>query len=316
MKPTTPTLICSAALLFSAAWSHASTTAPLDGFHLGQNTPAKATADKKEAASFKVLVFSKTQGFRHDAIPEGIAALRKLGQANHFEVTATEDGAEFTDEKLAPYQLVVFLNTTGDVLDDTQQAAFEKYLAKGRGFMGVHSATDTEYGWKWYGQMIGGYFAGHPQIQPATLQVVNRKHPATAHLPESWKRTDEWYNFKNLQEDNKVLIKLDEKSYEGGKNGDNHPTAWYKEFGGGRVFYTGGGHTKESYKNEDFLKHLQGGLLYAAGKAKDTVSLDSQPWRPEDTRPSFAEALAMAERGRSSPMAACGHEACEDAAAK
>jgi cytochrome c len=134
------------------------------------------------AADFDVLVFSKTAGFRHDAIATGIQAIRDLGAVNNFSVSATEDAAIFNDGDLAPYEAVVFLLTTGDVLNATQQAAFERFVAAGKGYVGIHSAADTEYDWAWYGGLVGAYFQSHPAIQQAAIEVADRVHPATAHV--------------------------------------------------------------------------------------------------------------------------------------
>ena len=216
----------------------------------------------------RVLVFSKTTGFRHNSIPEGKAAIMQLGQQNEFLVDTTEDAAYFTEDSLKNYSAVIFLNTTMDVLNNQQEADFERYIQAGGGFVGVHSATDTEYDWGWYGRLVGGYFASHPKVQPANIKVSDQKHESTKHLPADWKRTDEWYNFKKLNPDVKVLMSLDEKTYEGGKNGDNHPISWYHEYDGGRAFYTGLGHTKETYAEENYLKHLLGGIKYAIGDNK------------------------------------------------
>ena len=128
--------------------------------------------------------------------------------------------------------------------------------------MGVHAAADTEYGWPWYGQMIGARFASHPAVQEATLNVLTFHHPSTKPLHGQWIRTDEWYNFRNIQPWIIPLINLDESTYDGGTNGETHPIAWYHEFEGGRIFYTAGGHTKESYSEPLFIDHLRGGLEY------------------------------------------------------
>jgi type 1 glutamine amidotransferase len=218
--------------------------------------------DKEQS---QILVFSKTEGFRHDAIPEGINAIKNLGEQEGFSVTATEDAAYFAEDSLQNYRAIIFLNTTGNVLNDEQQEALRAFLTKGGGFMGVHAATDTEYEWPWYGRMIGAYFNSHPKIQEAELQVLDKTHPSTTFLPDSWTRTDEWYNFRDIQDHINPLIMLDETSYKGGENGENHPMAWYHEFEGGRVFYTGGGHTKRSYSDSLFIKHLMGGIEYASG---------------------------------------------------
>src|SRR5262249_16095538 len=143
------------------------------------------------------LLFSKTGGFRHDSIRAGIAAIKNLGDHHGFRVDATEDATVFTDEGLAKYHVVVFLNTTGDVLDSSEKAAFERFIRRGRGFVGIHSATDTEYGWPWYGRLVGAYFRKHPTIQSATLKVADETHASTRHLPAEWTRTDEWYDFRD-----------------------------------------------------------------------------------------------------------------------
>lgn len=221
----------------------------------------------------RILVFTKTAGFRHDSIPAGIKCMRELAAAAKLEVEHTEDAAQFTPANLARFGVVVFLNTSGDVLvERAQEEAFERWMEGGGSFMGVHAATDTEFKWPWFARMVGGQFAGHPKIQPAEQVVVDRSHPATAHLPERWKRTDEWYNFKNLQSDVQVLLRLDEKTYQGGKNGDNHPSSWVKPVGKGRMFYTAGGHTKESYSEPAFRQHLAGALAWLMRDAPDAVT--------------------------------------------
>jgi type 1 glutamine amidotransferase len=220
-------------------------------------------------AKQKVLVFSKTKGWHHTSIPAGIKAIMKLGQENNFDVDTTTDATKFTYNNLKQYAAVIWLSTTGDVLNDVQQAEFEKYIQAGGGFVGVHSATDTEYNWPWYGNLVGAYFKSHPKVQQvATLHVVDPNFIATKGLPAEWKRLDEWYNFKWIEEGLHVLITIDEKTYEGGANGDNHPMAWYHSYDGGRAFYTALGHTDESYSDPVYLKHLLGGIEYAMGNAK------------------------------------------------
>jgi len=218
------------------------------------------------AAKTKVLVFCKTAGFHHNSIAAGVPAIMKLGAENGFAVDSTTNAEKFTTANLKQYAAVIFLSTTGDVLNDAQQTAFEQYIKAGGGFVGVHAATDTEYDWAWYGKLVGAYFKSHPKQQDAVLHVVDRNFIATKHLPEDWKRWDEWYNYKWIADDLHVLIKIDEKSYTGGENGDNHPMAWYHSFDGGRAFYTELGHTDESYADPLYLKHLLGGIQYAIGK--------------------------------------------------
>ena len=221
------------------------------------------------AGPFDLLVFSKTAAFRHDSIPNGIQAIRELGQANNFTVTATEDAGAFTDANLAQYEAVVFLMTTGDVLDATQQAAFERYIGAGHGYVGIHSAADTEYDWPWYGGLVGAYFQSHPAIQQATIKVADRTFPATAGLPQKWARTDEWYTFRtNPRGKVHVLMTLDEKTYTGGAMGFDHPIAWCQNYAGGRSFYTAIGHTAATYSDPLARQHLLGGIEWAAGAAE------------------------------------------------
>ena len=215
----------------------------------------------------KVLVFSKTAGYHHESIAAGIKAIEKLGKENHFMVDTTTNSNVFTEANLKQYKAVIFLSTTGTILNDAQKAAFEKYIHNGGGFVGIHAATDTEYDWPWYNRMIGAYFKSHPEQQNANLHVVDNHFIATKNLPETWTRWDEWYNFKNTHWDSvHVLLTIDEKSYHGGENGDYHPMSWYHSFEGGRVFYTALGHTDESYSDPLFLGHLLGGILYAMHK--------------------------------------------------
>lgn len=226
-------------------------------------------AASHSADTERVLVFSKTAGFRHDAIPDGVAAVKKLGESGGFAVEATEDAAAFTKRNLRRYDAVVFLSTTGDVLDPAQQRAFEGYIRHGGGYVGIHAAADTEYDWAFYGGLAGAYFQSHPAIQPATVMVEDRAHPATSELPPTWNRTDEWYNYRSDPRDRAhILASLDESSYTGGTMNGDHPIAWCQDYQGGRAFYTGLGHTKESYADPAFRSHLLGGIRYAIGETQ------------------------------------------------
>lgn len=220
----------------------------------------------------KVLVFSKINRYYHESIPAGQAALQQIGRELQLQVDTTSDSKYFIEDSLKQYAAVVFLSTSGNnLLDTSNKADFERYIQAGGGYMGIHGAAATEYGWEWYGKLLGAVFNGHPEPQDGIINVNIRKHPSTRHLSKKWKRFDEWYNFKNIQPDLNILLSLDEKSYKGGTNGENHPIAWYHEFDGGRSFYTGPGHTKESYSDPLFLKHLKAGLQYAVG---NNVTLD------------------------------------------
>ncbi len=219
----------------------------------------------------KVLVFSKTAGFRHTSIESGVAAIQKLGKENGFEVDHTEDSRDFTEEKLKKYAAVVWLSTTMNVLNEVEQAEFERYIQAGGNYVGIHAAADTEYDWAWYGELVGGYFNGHPNnpnVRSAALDVLDSTHISTKMLPKRWMRTDEWYNYKNLNPNVHPLLRIDESTYEGGTNGENHPMAWYHEFDGGRAWYTAGGHTEECFSEDLFLQHILGGIQYAIGENK------------------------------------------------
>jgi cytochrome c len=216
----------------------------------------------------RILLFTKTAGFRHDSIPTAVQALRGLGVRNRIQVDATEDAAVFTDQSLRRYDVVVFLLTTGDVLDEPQQAAFQRYIRTGGGFVGVHSASDTEHDWPWYGGLVGAYFRSHPQIQPAAVVVSDPRDASTRSLPRRWQRTDEWYGFTTSPRGSvRVLATLDETSYSAGDSamGGDHPIAWSHVYDGGRAWYTAGGHTRESYAEPRFREHVLGGILWAAG---------------------------------------------------
>ncbi len=238
-------------------------------------------------AQNRVLVFSKTGGFRHASIGPGKAAIQKLGVENGFTVDTTEDATLFNEKNLRRYVAVIFLNTTGDVLNPLQQNAFERYIQAGGGYLGVHAATDTEYDWPWYGKLAGAYFKDHPStpsnVQPGVYHIHDKTHPSTSFLPEPWERTDEFYSFKDMNPDVKVLLKLDEKSYVGGSMGDWHPSAWYHEYDGGRAFYTSLGHTDETYSESLFLRHLLEGLRWVMN-ANLNYSKVHTPLMPEENR--------------------------------
>jgi cytochrome c len=229
---------------------------------------AASGAAPQAASGPRVLVYSKTAGYRHASIPVALEALRELGARSGLVVDATEDASTFSDANLRRYAAVVFLMTTGDVLDAGGQAAFERFVRRGGGFAGVHSASDTEYDWPWYGRLVGAYFRNHPHIQSGAVRVASGRDPSTAGLPRRWIRTDEWYNFaRNPRGSVRVLATLDESTYAPGPGamGADHPIAWSHEFQGGRAWYTAGGHTDQSYSEPLFRQHLLGGIRYAAG---------------------------------------------------
>jgi cytochrome c len=231
----------------------------------------------------RVLVFSRTTGFRHSSIETGIAAVQRLGRENGFAVEATENADAFSERNLRRFRAVVFLNTTGDILNASQQDAFERYIQAGGGWVGIHSATDTEYEWPWYGRLAGAYFESHPNdpnVRKGTFRVLDKDHPSTQGLPDRWEREDEFYNFKSIDPGIRVLVDIDETSYEGGTNGARHPMSWYHAYDGGRAFYTNMGHTEATFSEPMFLRHLLGGLRYAMGSAP----LNYGQVRPEENR--------------------------------
>ncbi|NND69699.1 MAG: ThuA domain-containing protein, partial [Halioglobus sp.] len=233
----------------------------------------------------KVLVFSRTVEYRHASIPKGIATLTELGRSGEFNVEATEDASVFTQERLAGFHAVVFLNTTGDVLNDEQQEAMQRYIQAGGGYVGIHAAADTEWRkdpWYWYQRLVGGVFAGHPKDsdQGAVLSVAKSDAAITSGLPAAWEASDEWYDYQRLSAGVNVLLRVDEATYEGGQMGSDHPVAWYREFDGGRSFYTGLGHTESTYDNEHFRALVLAGLEWAMGDG----TLDYAQARPESWR--------------------------------
>jgi len=235
----------------------------------------------------RVLVFSKTKGYRHESIPTGKLALMKLGQENGFAVDTTEDSGKFTEANLKKYNAVIFLSTTGDVLDEIQQAAFERYIQAGGGYVGIHAATDTEYNWPWYNKLAGAYFASHPgnpNVQTGEAYAVNKNHVSMFGFPDRWKVKDEFYDFRSFNPNVNVLVKIDEKTYKEGKMGDNHPMSWYHDYDGGRAFYTNFGHPKETFSEPVYLKHILGGIQYAMTTRPLDYSKAHSQIPPEENR--------------------------------
>jgi type 1 glutamine amidotransferase len=247
---------------------------------------APATADRggqgqgENDKRFSALIFSKTAAFRHtECIPQATVEIAQMAARRGFEVDATENAAAFTDENLANYDVVIFLCTTGDVLNAAQQGAFERYIQAGGGYAGIHSASDTEYDWPWYGGLVGAYFRDHPgsvnaQFQVATMNVEDRHTAATRRLGRTWTREEEWYNFRtNPRDDVHVLLSVDESTYDprgysvpGGSPGmGDHPISWCQPYDGGRAFYTALGHKGVYWEEPLLLSHVLGGIEMAAG---------------------------------------------------
>lgn len=217
----------------------------------------------------KVLVFSKTVGYRHDSIPAAKSAFEKAQSVYSMKMDFTEDSNSFTKTNLVNYDVIVFLLTTGDVLNQEQEEAMQLFIRRGGGFVGVHSATDTEYDWVWYGELVGAYFLSHPEVQSAKVVVEKPEHATMHGIPNPWLRSDEWYDFKKnprLLKDIHILATVDEMTYRGGKMGNDHPVIWCREFDGGRSWYTAMGHTQESFADPVFIKMIMQGIRWAASK--------------------------------------------------
>ena len=231
-----------------------------------------AVSGQATVPSFRVLVFTRHVGFAHESIPIGIDAVQRLGSVTGFAVDATEDPSTFTDSGLAPYRVIMFLNTTGDVLNAAQQGAMERFIAAGNGWVGVHSAADTEYDWPWYQAMLGARFIGHSEIQTATIVVTDTANASTRRLAPSLSRLDEWYDFSSQPAvGTRILVRVDEATYSGGRMGAVHPVSWLQSYAGGRAWYTSMGHTSCTYTETPFLEHLRGGILWSAGMDTLTV---------------------------------------------
>ena len=231
----------------------------------------EANAQDQKKAPAKVLVFSKTDGFRHNSISNGIKMISELGQSENWVMTATENAELFTYEFLSLFDVVVFLNPTKNVFDDKQQKAFERFIKTGKGFVGIHAATDCEYDWHWYGGLTGAYFKIHPPAQEGTVIFEDYDHPAMVAFwnMKTYTTYDEWYSFtENPRGKVHVLARLDENSIKKSPNNDwkmgDHPIIWYHEYEGSRSFYTVFGHTPESFDDENVRQHIAGAINWAA----------------------------------------------------
>jgi type 1 glutamine amidotransferase len=233
------------------------------------------TANAAAADQARVLVYSGSTGFRHDSIPAAVEAMKAIAIKAGYGVDATEDPEVFTAEKLKAYKVIVFVSTTTDPKKPesewfvgARRDALQGFLKDGKGVVGLHAAGDSHYHWPWYGQMIGGYFERHPKGTPkGVVTVRDAKHPATAKLPKTLERNDEWYYYKDFDPTMRLLVTVDPATIGQGEADVNpNPVVWCHDFGGGRVFYNGLGHTSESYSEPYMVTLLEGGLAYAAGK--------------------------------------------------
>lgn len=228
----------------------------------------------KAQKQFKALVVTTTNGWHHESLHAGVIALKEIAARNFFDAVLYEDPNSFTDTFLQQFQVVIFLNTTGDILNSGQQKVLERFIHSGKGFVGIHSASDTEYDWEWYTKLVGRMFHIHPVIQTAKLQVADAAFPGLQGFAQGKLWTDEWYEFSEAKvADLHTVLAVDETTYNpkvqwGAKKGEgmgkNHPVAWYHNYDGGRSFYTALGHLPTNFSNEAFLNHLYAGILWAA----------------------------------------------------
>jgi uncharacterized protein len=223
---------------------------------------------------FKVLLITTTRGWHHESLHSGVIAIKEMGVKNFFDVVLFEDPNGFTDKFVEQFQAIIFLNTTGNIFDSTQQKVMERFIQAGKGFVGIHSASDTEYGWEWYTKLVGRMFKIHPAIQTAALNILDTSFPGLQGFANNKLWTDEWYEFSEdkIAGLNNILA-VDEKTYNpkvqwGDKKGEGmgklHPVSWYHNYDGGRSFYTALGHLPTIYKDEAFLNHLYAGIFWAA----------------------------------------------------
>jgi type 1 glutamine amidotransferase len=235
--------------------------------------PSGATKTAVSAiAKPRVLYFTQSAKFKHSVLPESEKVMQALGENHGFELNISQDIAALAPERLKNLDVVIFY-TTGELLfTEEQKEAFLKFIKSGKAFIGIHSATDTFYHWAEYGQMIGGYFDDHPWHQEVGIKVEDRTHPATRHLPQSFRLHDEIYQFKDFSRQHvKVLMSLDTSTVDMTKRNvraKEFPLAWWRPYGQGKVFYTALGHRPEVWHDAKFQTMIVNAIRWAAGELK------------------------------------------------
>ena len=221
--------------------------------------------------SIHVLVFTKTAGYRHESISSGLKMLYDLSEKENWVITATENAQLLRDDFLSNFDVAVFLNPTGDAICEAGQESFEKWMDSGKGFVGIHAASDFEYDWEYYGNLCGAHFKTHPPAQEATIVFENTDHPAMKPFKgmKSYTTYDEWYTFKENPRPNvNVLATLDENSIKQFSNDDfrmgDHPIIWSHENNGIRSFYTGFGHNHEAFQDKLIVEHIKNAINWVA----------------------------------------------------
>lgn len=213
-----------------------------------------------QPALTKVLVLTEAQGFKHESISAGMDMFKAKQADWNIEVEQASESSMLSTLGITRFRIIVLLNTTGDLFTDNEQELLQDFVQNGGSILAIHAAADAEYNWPWYGQMLGALFKDHPHTQQATCHKTGISHPSVQNIPASWQRTDEWYNFQSLSPANQVVLTIDETTYTGGTHGAAHPISWYREFDGGKIFYTAMGHTSETYSEPLFLEHIKGAI--------------------------------------------------------
>lgn len=224
------------------------------------------------AQQTSVLIYTKNgEGYVHDNIEASVTALQKICSKHNIETEVSDDPSVFTDENLRRFHVIIFSNTNNEGFDtDEQRKAFVRYIRAGGGFMGIHSACASERQWPWFWANMGGFFVRHPKLQEFDIKIVDADHASTSFLPDTWAWEDECYLMNHLNPDINILLAVDLRTieddqideYPGDTFGNYFPLAWYHEFEGGRQFYTALGHKIEHYDDPNFVRHLEGGLMW------------------------------------------------------
>jgi len=230
-----------------------------------------------------VLIYTKNgKGYVHKNIPASVECLEKICKDNGWTFETTDDAGIFTKEKISKFDVLVFSNTNNETFDtEEQKKVFQEYIGSGGGFVGIHSACGSERSWPWFWANLGGKFVRHPRLQSFEIKVIDKEHPSTAHLGDTWQWEDECYFMNELNPAMKILLAVDLRTiddkgkdeYPGRIFGDYFPLAWCQEFDGGRQWYTALGHKDEHYKDENFIKHLTGGIEWAMTKTESTTKM-------------------------------------------
>lgn len=227
---------------------------------------------------FRILVFSKTAGYRHDSIPAGITSTRDFSERTKlFDVDASEDAGVFTPASLGQYAVIILLQCIGPFLSSDQIEALKGFVRAGGGIVGIHGAAAGMPEDEWYGRLIGAHFDSHPQPELGNVTVDDGQHWISMESRIDW--MDEWYNFRTHPRSNpnlKILLKGDTTSFNGGKMGEDHPLAWCQEFEGGRSFFTALGHFQEAYRDKWFLEHMFKAIFWVARREDDAWTEEFQ----------------------------------------